>query len=166
MEATVANIRDTFGKLIGVLSEFSPQQIDAAPFEGSWTAGQVGEHLVKGLSGLPRLVAGKTQQTERPYDEKVKAIRAVFLDFNTKMDSPDFIMPTQQAHSKAALIAELSQIENDLVEIAKSQDLTITCLDYEIPGFGPMTAYEWIAFFTAHAQRHTRQLENIFAKLN
>lgn len=166
MENVVSNIEETFARLIGILSDFDQNQIDKIPFEGSWTAGQVGEHLVKGLSGMPRLVAGKTQKTNRPYDAKVKTIRDMFLDFDNKMTAPDFLVPTEKHHAKEALIEALQNIESELLAIAKKEDLSITCLGFELPGYGPMTVYEWIAFTTAHAQRHTLQLEKIHARLN
>lgn len=166
MEASVLNIREIFGKLIGILSGFDENQIDKIPFEGSWSAGQVGEHLIKGLSGMPRLVAGKTAKTDRPYDAKVKAITDVFLDFTSKMKSPDFLEPTQTKHVKEDVVAGLQNIQNDLLSIVEKQDLTLTCLSFELPGFGPFTIYEWIAFTLAHAQRHTLQLEKIQAIVN
>lgn len=165
MENTVSNINQTFARLIGILSGFDQSQIDKIPFEGSWTAGQVGEHLLKGLSGMPRLVAGKTQITERPYDAKAEAIRELFLDFDNKMQAPDFIAPTETQHSKEMLIAGLQKIESELLAIAKNEDLSITCLGFELPGFGALTIYEWLVFLTAHAQRHTFQLEKIHAKI-
>ena len=166
MEHVISNIKIAFAKLIGILSDFEQSQIDKIPFEGSWTAGQVGEHLVKGLSGMPRLVAGKTEQTNRPYDAKVETIRSVFLDFDTKMKAPDFLVPTQTQHTKEELLATLRKIEGELLSITEKEDLTIMCCDFEIPGFGPMTIYEWMVFLTAHAQRHTIQLQKIYAHLN
>lgn len=165
-ENLIQQIQAVFGKLIGVLSGFEQNQIDKIPFEGSWSAGQVGEHLLKGLSGLPQLVAGKTEKTDRAQDDKVQAIRDLFLDFSTKMQSPDFILPTQNEHDKTKLIAGLRQIESELLDVAHNNDLSLVCLDFELPGSGPFTVCEWIAFFLAHAQRHTHQLENIYDRIN
>lgn len=165
-ENLILEIQAVFDKLTGVLSGFDQNQIDKIPFENSWSAGQVGEHLLKGLSGLPRLAAGKTENADRPQDAKVQAIRDLFLDFNTKMQSPDFILPTQNEHDKAQLISGLRQIENELMGVAQNTDLSLVCLDFELPGFGPFTVYEWISFFLAHARRHTHQLENIYARIN
>ncbi len=165
-ENLAQEIHAVFGKLIGVLARFDSDQIDQIPQEGSWSAGQVGEHLLKGLSGMPRLVAGKTEKTDRPHDEKVQAIRDLFLDFSTKMQSPDFILPTQDKHDKENIIGGLRQIESELAGIAQNTDLSLVCLDFELPGFGTFTVCEWISFFLAHAQRHTHQLENIDRRIN
>lgn len=160
------NIADTFGKLVGILSKFDQDQIDVVPFEGSWTAGQVGEHITKGMSGMPRLVAGNTEKTEREFDAKAQYLRDTFLDFSVKFQSPDFILPIHHTHSKKQLIDGLRKIENELRDITENQDLTLTLLDFEMPQSGTLTIYEMIEFMMAHAQRHTRQLENIYAKLN
>ena len=166
MEAVEDNIRNTFARLIAILFKFDESQIDKIPFEGSWSAGQVGEHLIKGLSGMPALVSGKTEATNRPFDERAKPLRDLFLDFSTKMKSPEFLEPTETEHSKSVLLASLQQIETELLDIAQNNDLTMTLLDFEMPGSGTLTTYEWLAFLTAHAQRHIHQLENIHHRLN
>ena len=115
---------------------------------------------------MPALVSGKTEATTRPFDERAKPLRDLFLDFSTKMKSPEFLEPTATEHSKSVLLASLQQIETELLDIAQNNDLTLTLLDFEMPGSGTLTTYEWLAFLTAHAQRHTHQLENIHRRLN
>jgi len=167
MEAAVQhNIKETFADLTGILSQFDQSQIDRIPFEGSWTAGQVGEHLTKGLSGMPELVAGKTEETRRRFDAKAQYLRDTFLDFNTKFKSPEFLEPTETVHSKEQLLEGFRKIEKELLDIVKKQDLTLTLLDFEMPQSGTLTTYEWLAFLSAHAQRHTHQLKNIYRHLN
>lgn len=164
--ALQSSIKDSFGKLVSVLDSFTEDQINQIPFEGSWTAGQVGEHLTKGLSGLPRLAAGKTQPADRPFDAKAETIKSIFLDFSTKLQSPEYLIPSNEHHSKQKLISELRQIEKDILDVDDRCNLTHLCLDFEFPQMGTLTIYEWIVFTLAHAQRHTHQLENIHARLN
>lgn len=158
-------IKETLGKLVSALDSFGEGQIDQVPFEGSWTAGQVAEHITKGLSGMPRLVAGRTEKTLRPYDAKAQGLENTFLDFSVKFQSPDFLLPTARTHSKAQLLEGLRKIERELLDVA-DQDLTLTLLEFEMPQSGTLTIYEMLIFMMAHARRHTRQLENIHARLN
>ncbi|MFT3795492.1 DinB family protein [Flavobacterium sp.] len=167
MKAEVqSNIRQSLGKLMDVVSRFDQSQIDVVPFEGSWTAGQVAEHITKGLSGMPRLVAGKTEVTTRAYNAKAQPLRDLFLDFSIKFQSPDFILPTKTVHAQTKLIIGLRQIETELLDVADKNDLTLSLLDFEMPQFGTLTIYEMLDFMMAHAQRHTHQLEHIYARLN
>ena len=156
------DIVETFKKLNGILSEFSESELNTVPYKGSWTAAQTTQHIILVCSGYPELFAGKTEKTARKPDEKIKEIENIFLDFNTKMDAPDFVKPEIKDYSKNSLTLTLLNIESDLLNASETCDLTLTCLDFEVPGFGKFTILEWIYFGLIHAQRHTKQLHDIF----
>ncbi|WP_316634983.1 DinB family protein [uncultured Flavobacterium sp.] len=162
MSATIQkDIVETFKNLNGILSSFSEEEINSVPFKGSWTPGQVVQHIILGNSGYPELFAGKTQKTIRKHDEHVKELEAIFLNFNTKMDAPDFLRPEIKNYDKNSLTLSLHQIESDLLSASKNNDLTLTCLDFNVPGFENFTIHEWINFALIHSQRHTNQLQKI-----
>ena len=155
-------IENTFNGFYNSLSAFDNEQLNRVPFEGSWTAGQVAEHIIKSVGGLPD---NHTKGCERPYDEKVQAVKKLFLDFSIKFKSPDFIIPEQTAHDRNTLLKTIKEIQTHLSEVANNSDLTALCLDFELPTFGYLTRYEWINFFVFHTQRHTRQLKHIYQSL-
>lgn len=155
-------IEATFDKLCMVLAGFDDHSVNQVPFEGSWTAGQVTEHVIASVSMLPD---AHTKPCNRFHDEKVLPLRTMFLDFTIKMKSPDFILPTQAKHNKGALLETLGEIKRKHQMSVDVLDMTALCMDFEFPGLGYLTRYEWIWFFLVHTQRHTRQLENIFDAL-
>lgn len=155
------DIVETFKKLNETLSSFSDEEINTVPFKGSWTPGQVVQHIILGNSGYPELFAGNTKPTIRKYDEHVKELEGIFLNFNTKMDAPDFLKPEAKNYNKNALTLSLLKIESDLLNAAENNDLTLTCLDFQVPGFENFTIYEWINFALVYSQRHTHQLQKI-----
>lgn len=159
------DIVDTFKKLNETISKFSENELNQVPFQGSWTAGQTVQHIILAISGYPELFAGKTEKTTRKPDEKVKDIEALFLNFSIKMDSPPFLIPEKKEYSKEKLRTKLLQIESELLDCAEKYDLTLTCLDFEVPGFEKFSMYEWIYFALIHTQRHTHQLNTIFQYL-
>jgi hypothetical protein len=159
------NIVETFKDLNAILSSFSDEELNTIPFKGSWTPGQVVQHIIMGNSGYPELFAGKTQKTIRKYDENVKELEAIFLNFKTKMDAPDFLQPEIKKYNKNQLTLSLLTIESDLLNASDNYDLTVTCLDFNVPGFENFTIYEWINFALVHSQRHTHQLNAIFKML-
>ncbi|SHH71478.1 DinB family protein [Flavobacterium defluvii] len=159
------NIVETFKKLNEIFSKFSENEINQIPFQGSWTPGQVVQHIILACSGYPKLFGGKTEKTTRKPDEKIKDIEGLFLNFSIKMDSPVFLIPEKKEYSKNELSLELLRIESELLDCAEKYDLTLTCLDFQVPGFDKFTMYEWIDFALVHTQRHTHQLNTIFQYL-
>lgn len=149
--------------LIRSLSAIKPEDFDRIPFEGSWTAGQLAEHLDKAIG--PEVLFGQVHTTERNPDEKVEAIQSIFLNFDIKMKSPDFIRPTETVHQQDQLIASLEMKLSRVTEAINTLDLSETCDDFNIPVLGEFTRLEFITLFITHTQRHVRQLHNIAEKL-
>src|SRR5690606_14132128 len=98
---------NTTNELIQLLSSLSQEQLNQVPFEGSWTAGQVGDHLRRSY-GIAELLSGKTTETERPANEKIKGIKELFLNFDIKFESPEFIVPSNDLIEKERLIKGLT----------------------------------------------------------
>ena len=151
--------------LLNTLSTFKEEQINAVPFEGSWSAAQVADHLLKANGGILHTLRGKMQQTQRPVDKNDAAIKKVFLDFSIKMKSPKELVPSTFPLQKEAEINSLNTTMKGLQDASKTLDLSETCLDFELPGFGALTRLEWLYFCNYHTQRHTQQLKNIHNQL-
>lgn len=163
MEIAIQNtILETYSKLSDVFSSFSEEEVNIVPFEGSWTGGQTVQHIILACSGLRQLFAGRTEKTTREPDENCKKLDDIFLNFNTKYQSPKNIEPAAIEYDKNTLLASIKKIQTDLFEAAETYDLTLTCLDAKIPGFENFTIYEWLHFAIIHSQRHTHQLKSIY----
>lgn len=166
MTTSLINQTDNTAKeLLQALASFDEEQINKIPFEGSWTAGQVAEHILKSASGAVAMLNGDTKPAGRPAEEKVGALRDLFLNFETKMSSPDFVLPADPEHNKEELISALQRTMQDASLAAATKDLSGICVGFEFPGFGELTRLEWLSFMLFHTQRHTRQLKNILHKL-
>ena len=154
-------IGDTGKELSQVLSSFTQEQINVIPFAGSWTAGQVAEHVLKSVSGTLQNVTGNVEPTDRNPVQYADQLKEIFLNFDIKMKSPDFILPTDEPKDKGALLSSLENKMNKLENAAKTEDLSATCLTFEMPTMGPLTRMEWLSFANAHTLRHIHQLKNI-----
>ncbi len=150
-------------ELTNIVNSIDPKDTDRVPFEGSWTAGQVLEHVDKSVS--PEVLSGNTTPVDRPANEKIALIKKIFLDFDAKYQSPDFIEPTASVHDKDALLDSLVAKFDALIHAAQTMNLQEECLDFEVPGMGKFTRFEWITFYMVHTQRHLHQLANINAAL-
>jgi hypothetical protein len=150
-------------ELLHALASFSQEQFNRVPFAGSWTAGQVGEHLYKSLEGIPYMMAGDTAPaTGRKPDEHVMTIESIFLDYDTKMQSPDFILPSAGPQDRNAQLQDFRATLDDLAVKARTMDLSFTCNEFEFPGVDLLTRWEWLVFAICHTKRHTVQLRNIY----
>ena len=153
---------DTTAKLLQALSSFNEEELNTIPFEGSWTAGEVGEHLLKAGSGLTQLLLGNTQPANRPQDKNVKAIESIFLDFTKKAKSAQAICPSNEPKDKKKLIGSLKETMDDIRQTADLLDLSLACMDFPFPTSGEFTRWEWISFVICHTIKHTYQIENIY----
>jgi len=158
------DLHETFGKLMDTLSSLSEDQLNKSPYTGSWTAAQVGDHLSRSY-GIIELLDGNTTPSSQPVSEKVQEIKALFLNFEIQMESPAFILPSEGWIAKEQLLLDLEQKTHGILDSMNSRDLSVSCLDFELPGSGILMGWEWIHFINYHTQRHLYQLDKIRTKL-
>jgi len=150
--------------LLKTLASVPPEKIDTVPFEGSWTAGQVVEHILKFTTGVPHLLDGPSKTTTRKPDEKIDSLRKTFMDFDTKMKSPDFLVPSKGPHRKEDLERKVKTTMDDIIMAIQSSDLQSTPTELKLP-IGEVTRLELSYFILFHTSRHVHQLKNISMKL-
>ena len=151
--------------LTAALNGFTENNFNIIPFEGSWSAGQVAEHLLKANSGAVDTLKGKTKEAARKPDENEDMIRSIFLDFGTKMQSPEAILPSSEPKEQEDMITKHIRTGDALRKIVTAEDLKLLCTDFSLPNMGELTMYEWICFVNCHTKRHTHQLNNILKLL-
>ena len=166
MENFITEFDEATNDLLNTIASFSQEEFNAIPFEGSWTAAQVTEHLLKSETPMPSLFKSNSRPTiERAPDEKVATIKSIFLDFNSKLQSPEFILPSNEVKEKEALFTTLKTTKADIRSVIETVDLSRTFTDFPFPQLGEFTGWEWICFLTSHSKRHTHQMKNIKAAL-
>ncbi|MBW8244003.1 DinB family protein [Muricauda oceani] len=159
MEKTILKDYDSAtSALVKLLSSLTDAELNRKPSENGWTAGQIGDHLCKSYN-VSHILMGKVRETRRPPDQKLGEIRELFLNFDIKMDSPKAVLPANGPIDKENLLGRLQQKIQWVNKNCKDMDLSKTCLDFEIPEYGPFTRLEWIGFNTVHTRRHVHQLE-------
>jgi hypothetical protein len=166
IQSTAAEAKNTFAAFTQLLSSIEDSKINIIPFADSWTAGQLGQHVILSAGGMVQLINGAVADTQRDPEENIPKLRAMFLDFTTKMKSPEFIVPEFKNYNKAELIKKLQEITTQLVHSIETLDTSKTCTSFEMPGSGHITRAEAMAFSIVHTQRHLHQLKNIVKQLN
>ncbi len=159
-EEILNELEKNTGALIELISSLPQEQLNKIPFEGSWTAAQLGDHLLKSYAVVETL-NGPVKKTERPMGEKIEQVKTLFLNFDIKMNSPEAVIPSNGPIDKEKLLSALRNRIEQLNGIIQTKNLSETCLGFAIPQYGEFTRLEWIYFTIYHTQRHVHQLKNI-----
>jgi hypothetical protein len=152
--------QETFPRLVALAEKFSEEEFNQVPYEGSWTPGQLVQHLIMSY-GVLALLNGKTEETKRDPMKFDSNLRGLFLDFEKKLTSPDFIDPEKKEYDRDTQLQLLKEKTAEIIESTHREGLEKTCLDFTIPGSPPMTGLEWLWFMNYHTMRHTHQLEKM-----
>ena len=159
----INGLHETNRDLLKTISLFEQNQFNIIPFKGSWTAGQVAQHVFKSETGITQLLSSPGKPTSRSPYLNIDEIKLTFLDFTIKMKSPDFILPDENEKSKMELYDGLETNREKIMGIANTADLSKTC--DSVPGVGELTGFEWLTFLICHSKRHIWQMQNIYAAL-
>jgi len=154
-----SSLDDTTSEFLRSVSLFEENEINKIPFDGSWTGAQVAEHVTRSNIGITNELQKKGRACEREPDAGVQELKSVFLNFTSKLKSPEFILPTKDSYDKEIVIRDLKKSINELKEISENEDL-FRVINH--PVFGEVTKLELIHFVVYHTQRHIHQLKNIF----
>lgn len=170
METATLNTNDLFTtleeavtELVGFISPLNEQQVNGVPYENSWTAGQLMRHVSKSIGGLAKAITIPSKPAERDPGEKIAGFKATFLDFSTKMKSPDMVAPEDGPYQKQEAIEELQSGFEQLKLNAGQANLNE--LVEGLP-MGPVTKLELLHFVLYHTQRHVHQMKKIFEALH
>ena len=158
-------LQETNTEFIEQLEVFLPEEINTVPFGGGWTAGQVAQHVHKSDQGMLMELTGPVKRENRRPDQFSDMISKSFLDFETKLQSPAFILPETRDYKKDFIIARFEETRLKIGEAAQVSDLAETCTAFPFPGIGELTKLEIINFIIVHTKRHTHQLRKIADRL-
>lgn len=155
---------ETSEQLLELISAAGEKELNEIPFPQSWTAAQVGEHLLKSY-GIVEILKSSQTKTERPADEKVEQLKGFFLNFNLKAKTAAAILPSNDFIDKENLISSLKKRIAEIKEVIQTKDLSEICETVTLPVFGALTRAEWLHLIVYHTQRHIHQVNNIFQTL-
>ena len=144
------------------VNQLTDSQLNSIPFHGSWSAGQVMEHVTKSNTGIAKALNIEGMAVGRNADAREPELREMFLDFSVKFQSPDFILPVR-AHYEPKQVEE--DFQNSLSLLKKVGDHANLEEAIKHPAFGEITKLELLCFVKFHLQRHLLQLKKIVLAL-
>lgn len=166
MKELFQEFQKTKQELSDQIQALDEEQINTVPFPGSWTPGQLTEHILKSDQGLGEFLRAADGLTERDPAEKVSEIRDLLLNFDIKLTAPDFIVPGNGPYRKEDLLDQMKSNTAYTLEATRNMDLETLNEDFELPVFGKLTRLEWLYFNMYHTQRHLFQLKNMVRLLS
>lgn len=156
----LADVNQTFRNLFLSVSE---EQVNTVPFKDSWTPAQVARHVFKAEAGMMKALETPASETGRDAFAAVPELKHIFLDFTTKLKSPEMAVPEQKEYNKEELIRQLDGIATKLTEVIPH--INNKELVTGLPA-GDLTKGEIIHFLLYHTLRHIHQLEHIIETLS
>jgi hypothetical protein len=155
----IREIDDTISQFIDMISMLDNGQINEIPYENSWTAGQLFNHIQKSTAGVVKAMKTDGKPTDKDSRDKITELKNIFLDVSNKFQSPHEIVPDAGPFEKQKTVDDLKQCFKDLEFYSRN-----TNLNEEMDGgpLGPITKYELLHFVLYHSQRHLRQMKRIY----
>jgi hypothetical protein len=151
-------ISEAISGMSEMMSRLDKSEVNSVPYKGSWTAGMLFRHVSKSLNAMSGAMRKEGRPVERDAGEKIPVLRETFLDFSTKLKSPDFIVPEDGPYEKKAISDELN---NSLMQFKESSvDANLSDLVEGLP-LGDITKLEILHFVLYHTQRHKFQMKRI-----
>jgi DinB superfamily len=154
----LASIHSPISGMLDLMSELDSKKVNTVPYKDSWTAGMLFRHVSKSLNAMSKAMRMDGKPAGRDEGEKIPELKKTFLDFSSKMKSPEFIVPENGPYEKQAIFEELNNAFGHL-----KQSTTHAELPELVEGLplGPITKLEILHFVLYHTQRHLNQMKKI-----
>jgi hypothetical protein len=151
-------IDEAVSQLIDLMSTLDENEVNTIPYQGSWTAGQLFQHITKSTEAIVKAMQEQGNNVDRDPAENIANLKKIFLDFSTKLESPDFIIPEEGTYEKVVSIQKLGGSFQQLRASVNDADLTVVVPKSPI---GDATKLEMLHFVLYHTQRHLHQMKKI-----
>ena len=152
-------------KLIRQLQRFTPDTFHKKPDPESWSAAEVGEHILIVNKNLGFVMQAGGIIPDRAPDKKLSAFKEVLLNRTIKIEAPENVKPVGAIQEQQEIIVGLQKQLQVLLQAIEEKELSELCEAYPHPRLGRLTRLEWSYFIIYHTERHSQQLEDIYKKL-
>ncbi len=157
-----AHLDTTWDELIKLVSLIPEGLINTIPFANSWTVAQLATHVAKSNNAIAQGLDMKGDPARRNIDEGASRLKKMFLDLDTKFQSPEFIRPENKVYRKEEVITDL---KNSVTRLKNKRTTANLSEVINLKVFSEVTKLELLHFVLYHTQRHIYQLKNIIQKI-
>ena len=157
-EELLTAISEAVSDMGDLMESLDETQVNTVPYEDSWTAGQLFNHVTKSINGMAGAMLKESEPAERDPAEKIADFKKTFLDFSIKMKSPEMILPDDGPFQKQESIQALTASFEKMKEPTKKANLNELLTGLPM---GDVTKLELLHFVLYHTQRHLHQMHKI-----
>ena len=157
-EQVYKDFTNSTNDLLGVLNNFPEEFFNIKPEGGGWSAGQIGEHLIKSEIGCVRFFANNPRPAGRDPEAKISVLKKKMDNLDKKLTAFGAIIPDDKRKDKQKVIEKLQDIRQRLTNMIETEDLSKIFTAFDHPVFGPLTRIEWLYFNRYHGERHRQQI--------
>lgn len=158
-EAVIADLQLSTSLLLKFFSSFDSEDFNKKTTDGSWTPGEIAEHLLRLDIAINRILQGSSRVANRAADEKSATIKFVFLDLEKKLQAPKEILPSDTIKDPFSILTKMRAERHKMIDMVQNKDLSEICTSFSHHAFGELTRLEWIYLSIYHAERHMLHLE-------
>ncbi len=158
-------------KFLTNIEQVSDEQWKFKPSADKWSMGDVAEHITIS-EGFLLSIAQKLLQSP-PDPEKAKTLEgneqhilSKAMDRVAKAQAPEMIKPQGKFTSKFELIEAFKAAREKTITYIKTTNDPLKSHVAPHPAVGDLTAYQWLVWIAAHANRHVAQLEEVKTNSN
>ena len=162
----VPQLESALDTTILLLESISEKDFNTVPFEGSWTAAQVGRHLFKSQKGTDGMLQNPTAEPERNPAQRIPEYKSILMDFERKMESPGFLVPEDKEYDKQQLLSSLKEVKDEILPVINMVNLNEIAPQPSDSPLSGSTKLEIVHFLLYHTQRHNHQIEKIRTALS
>lgn len=163
----VQELERTQAKFLKSIEGLSEAQWSFKPAPDRWSVAECAEHIAASEPMVRGLAAGVLSKDATPemIQEgimKDEMVAKAVVDRSQKFKAPEPLVPTNRFGSAAAAIESFRKERAETIKLAGgSADLRGKADKHFL--FGPLDAYGWFLFLSAHSERHTLQIEEVKA---
>ena len=158
-------------KFLAAIESVSDAQWKFRTAPDKWSIADVSEHITAAENSLLSLTQRILLSPADLEKSKVLAgqeqiILTKAADRSIKRQAPEMIIPTGKFSSKDELVRAFIAAREKTVNYIKTTNDSLKVHVAPHPAVGDLTAYQWLVWIAAHADRHVAQLEEIKASAN
>src|SRR4051794_144000 len=162
ISSLLKSIDETVAQLLELMGSLDEDKVNVVPYAGSWTAAQLFRHVIKSTRGMTKAMEMPGKPADRDPDARIPELKNAFLDFSSKLQSPEFIVPEPGPYEKKAIMNDLKTSFENFKKLVVATDLS--GLIEGLP-LGPITKLEVLHFVLFHTTRHLHQMKKIVGSL-
>ncbi|MCA1589725.1 MAG: DinB family protein [Acidobacteria bacterium] len=170
-KVAIEHLKRTEKEFLKSIAGLSEAQWKFKPSADKWSVAEVAEHI--GISEttifeLVRKVMQSPAAPEKIIEVKGKDERVIRMipDRSSKFQAPEMLRPVGRWATREALTKDFKTNRSNTIKYAAgtTENMRVHFLPH--PVMKELDAYQWILLLSAHAERHTKQIEEVKADPN